>query len=173
MSIVKTDYREQLLESIRKIDTDGLSDEVDQTSTLKVVEEQKVYFWIRLYLKEEDLNLEIGDDIVITYDPLASLGKEIVSDYKEELVTKFVCYGKKGLDKDHNDELVNYSNEDDNKILCLMIDERVVNFGEGINFIRTLFKTGRHYEYQLVRRDELLFINKRNGIILDYYDCDF
>jgi hypothetical protein len=173
MSLVKTDYREQLLESIRKIDTDGLSDEVDQTSTLKVVEEQKVYFWIRLYLKEEDLNLEIGDDIVITYDPLASLGKEIVSDYKEELVTKFVCYGKKGLDKDHNDELVNYSNEDDNKILCLMIDERVVNFGEGINFIRTLFKTGRHYEYQLVRRDELLFINKRNGIILDYYDCDF
>lgn len=173
MSIVKTDYREQLLESIRKIDTDGLSDEVDQTSTLKVVEEQKVYFWIRLYLKEEDLNLKIGDDIVITYDPLASLGKEIVSDYKEELVTKFVCYGKKGLDRDHDDELVNYSNEDDNKILCLMIDERVVNFGEGINFIRTLFKTGRHYEYQLVRRDELLFINKRNGIILDYYDCDF
>lgn len=173
MSLVKTDYREQLLESIRKIDTDGLSDEVDQTSSLKVVEEQKVYFWIRLYLKEEDLNLEIGDDIVITYDPLASLGKEIVSDYKEELVTKFVCYSKKGLDRNHDDELVNYSNEDDNKIICLMVDERVVNFGEGINFIRTLFKTGRHYEYQLVRRDELLFINKRNGIILDYYDCDF
>lgn len=173
MSLVKTDYREQLLESIRKIDTEGLTDEIDEVSISKVIEEQKVYFWIRLYLKEEDLNLEIGDDIVITYDPLASLGKELVSNYKEELVTKFVCYGKKGLDRDHNDELINYSNEDDNKILCLMIDERIVNFGEGIPFIRTLFKTGRHYEYQLVRRDELLFINKRNGIILDYYDCDF
>lgn len=54
-----------------------------------------------------------------------------------------------------------------------MVDETTVNFGEGIEFIRTLFKTGRHYEYQLVRRDELLFINKRNGVILDYFDCDF
>ena len=89
------------------------------------------------------------------------------------MVTKFVCYGKKGLEKDHDNEVVNYSNEDDSKILCLMIDETTVNFGEGIGFIRTLFKTGRHYEYQLVRRDELLFINKRNGVILDYFDCDF
>lgn len=173
MSIVKTDYREQLLESIRNIDTDVLSDDVEETPTLNIVEEQKVYFWIRLYLKEEDLNLEIGDDIVITYNPNGSVGNEILSDHLEELPTKFVCFGKKGLDKDHDNEVVNYSNEDDSKILCLIVDERVVNFGEGINFIRTLFKTGRHYEYQLVRRDELLFVNKRNGIVLDYYDCDF
>ena len=173
MNIVKTDYREQLLESIRKIDTDGLPDEVEQVSSSKIVEEQKIYFWIRLYLKEQDLNVQAGDDIVITYKPNAYLSKEIKSDYTEELTTKFICYGKKGLEKDHDNEVVNYSNEDDTKILCLMVDERVVNFGQGIDFIRTLFKTGRHYEYQLVRRDELLFINKRNGIILDYYDCDF
>jgi hypothetical protein len=54
-----------------------------------------------------------------------------------------------------------------------MVDERVVNFSNEIPFIRTLFKTGRYYEYQLVKRNELLFVNKRNGVILDYYDCDF
>lgn len=174
MDLVKTDYREQLLESIKKLETEGLSDEIEIIS--KVVEEQKVYFWIRLYLKEEDLNIQVGDDIVIRYQPRSTFvdGVKIwESEEVEELVTKFVCYGKKGLEKDHDNEVVNYSNEDDSKILCLMVDEITVNFGEGIGFIRTLFKTGRHYEYQLVRRDELIFINKRNGVILDYFDCDF
>jgi hypothetical protein len=174
MDLVKTDYREQLLESIKKLETEGLSDEIEIIS--KVVEEQKVYFWIRLYLKEEDLNIQVGDDIVIRYQPRSTFvdGVKIwESEEVEELVTKFICYGKKGLEKDHDNEVVNYSNEDDSKILCLMVDETTVNFGEGIGFIRTLFKTGRHYEYQLVRRDELLFINKRNGVILDYFDCDF
>jgi len=59
------------------------------------------------------------------------------------------------------------------KVLCLMVDEGMVNYNEDIHFVRTLFKVGRHYEYQLVKRSELLFINDRNGMILDYFDCDF
>jgi len=176
MDLVKTDYREQLIDSIKKLETEGLSDEIDIITSSKVVEAQKVFFWIRLYLREEDLNIKVGDDVVIRYQSLPTFvdGVKITdSDDFEELETKFVCYGKKGLEKDHDNEVVNYSNEDDTKILCLMVDENIINFGEGINFIRTLFKTSRHYEYQLVRRDELIFINKRNGIILDYFDCDF
>ena len=160
--IVKSDYRDQLLEAIKSIDTEGLSDEIEIVSTSKIIEEQKIYFWIRLYLSEEDQNIKIGDDIVITYNPSG-----------EELVTKFICYGKSGLERDHNGEVINYNPDDDKKVLCLMVDENFINYSEEIPFIRTLFKTGRHYEYQLMRRDELLFINKRNGFILDYYDCDF
>lgn len=162
MNITKVDYREQLLEKLKQIDTEGLPEELEIVSTSKVVEEQKVYFWIRLYLSEEDNNIQVGDDVIIQYTPSG-----------EELLTKFVCYGKSGLEKDHNGEVINYNPDDDRRILCLMIDERVVNFGEGIPFIRTLFKTGYHYEYQLVKRNELLFVNSRNGFILDYYDCDF
>ena len=54
-----------------------------------------------------------------------------------------------------------------------MVDEGQVNYNEDIPFVRTLFKVGRHFEYQLVKRSELLFINDRNGMILDYFDCDF
>jgi len=162
MNITKTDYREQLLEKIRQIDSEGLTDEIEIVSTSKVIEEQKIYFWIRLYLSEEDNNIQIGDDITIQYTPSG-----------EELITKFVCYGKSGLQKDHNDQVINYNPDDDKRILCLMIDERVVNFSDEIPFIRTLFKTGYHYEYQLVKRSELIFVNKRNGFILNYYDCDF
>ena len=127
----------------------------------KIVEEQKVYIWIRLFLKEES-NIEIGDDILMTY-----------SQSGEQLETKFICYGKTDMGKDHNDEIINYNPEDDKKVLCLMVDQDKINKGINIPFIRTLFKTSIHYQYQLVKRNELLFINSRTGETLDYFDCDY
>ena len=157
-------YLEDLVEQVQSLDTTELSDELskEEQEIKQVVEEQKVYFWIRLYLKEEDSNLEIGDDISIKWTPAG-----------EELKTKFICYGKTGLQKDYDEEIVNYNSEDDKKVLCLMVDEDMVNHNEDIPFIRTLFKVGRHYEYQLIKRSELLFINDRNDVILDYFDCTF
>jgi hypothetical protein len=77
------------------------------------------------------------------------------------------------MDKDHNDEIVNYNTEDDKKVLCLMVDQDTINKGIDIPFIRTLFKNCIHYQYQLMRREELLFINSRTGDTLDYFDCDY
>lgn len=165
MSIQQTNvYLQPLVDAIKGIDTDSsdkwVYDEI--VSTTRIVEEQKVFFWIRLYLKDENPNLEIGDDILITWTPSG-----------EKLDTKFAVYGKQGLGKDHDGEVTNYNPEDDKRVLCLLIDTKMVNLNDDIPFIRTLFKTGYHYEYQLVKRDELQFIIKRNGIVLDYYDCDF
>jgi hypothetical protein len=75
--------------------------------------------------------------------------------------------------KDNGDLITQYNSEDDKKVLCLMIDEKLVNWNKEILFIRTLFKTGRHYEFQLVKRDELQFIIDKNNIILDWFDSDF
>lgn len=157
-------YLEDLVEQVKTLDTTDLSDVIskEEQEIKQVVEEQKIYFWIRLYLKEEDSNLVIGDDISIKWTPSG-----------EELKTKFICYGKTGLQKDYDEEIVNYNSEDDMKVLCLMVDEGQVNYNEDIPFVRTLFKVGRHFEYQLVKRSELLFVNDRNGMILDYFDCDF
>jgi hypothetical protein len=161
--LIKDNYLQLIAEKLSKIDTDDAEKwQYDENPDVNIIDEQKVYFWIRLYISDEDSNIEIGDDISIQWSPSG-----------EELVTKFICYGKRGLQKDHNNQVINYESEDDKKVLCLMVDERVVNFSNEIPFIRTLFKTGRYYEYQLVKRNELLFVNKRNGVILDYYDCDF
>ncbi len=164
MSNISKNYQDLLVESIRNLDTTNSNtwvyDEI--VSTSKIIEEQKIYFWIRLYIKEENPNIQIGDDVQINWTPSG-----------EKLSTKFICYGKKGLDKDYGGEVTNYVSEDDKRILCLMIDTKMVNFNDDIPFIRTLFKTGYHYEYQLVKRTELLFIVERNGMVLDYYDCDF
>lgn len=161
--LIKKNYLELIAEQLSNIDTKNADKWVyDENPIAKIVDEQKIYFWIRLYISEESDNIQIGDDIAIQWEPSG-----------EELITKFICYGKQGLERDHDDEVINYNPEDDKKVLCLMVDEREVNFSDKIPFIRTLFKTGRHYEYQLVKRNELLFVNKRNGLILDYYDCDF
>lgn len=160
--MLKTTYLDDIVESIKSINTDNLSDEIDNTPLSSVIEEQKVYFWIRLYLKEENPDILIGDDIYIEWTPSG-----------EKLTTKFIAWGKKGLDKDHMDEVTQYVSEDDKRILSLMIDTKMVNHNNDIPFIRTLFKTGYHYDYQLVKRDELIFVNSRSNQILDYYDCDF
>jgi hypothetical protein len=161
-NITSNNYLDNIDELIRTIDTTELTDSVDQNVVSKVTEEQKVYFWIRLYLKDDNINAEIGDDISINWKQSG-----------EKLITKFICYGKTGLSKDHQDEMTNYNPEDDKKCLCLMIDSKMVNFNNDIPFIRTLFKTGYHYEYQLVKREDLQFIIDKNGMILDYFECDF
>lgn len=156
------DRLKNLINDIRGIEiSESINWDVDYDAELKIAEEQKVYFWIRLYLKEEDNNATIGDDISIEYIHSG-----------EKIDTKFIYYGKTGLNKDE-DGIVNFTGDDDKKVLCLMIDEKVVNFSEDIPFIRTMFKNSRHYEYQLVKRDEIIFRNKKNGEILNYYDVDW
>lgn len=153
-------FYDSLIEQIKSIDTTDLSDKVSKKAVTKIIEEQKVYFWIRLYLKEEISDITEGDNFEISYND-------------ERLNIKFICFGKKNSVRDHEGELTNYDSENDNKILCLMVDENEINTNDSIPFIRTLFKTSRFYEYQLIRRDDLKFKNTRTEEIMDYIDCDF
>jgi hypothetical protein len=148
-------------EQLKDLDTSDLSDDVSQDLEVEITPE-KVYFWTRVYMKEENHNISIGDTITIKYLPSG-----------EELKTQFITYGKNGLERDHDDELINFNPEDDKKVLCLMVDEKEINGSDNIPFIRTLFKLGHHYEYNVMRRDELVFTNDKNGILIDWFDCDF
>jgi hypothetical protein len=154
---------DNLVKQIKEIHTEEVKNwDSNNNPISKIIEEQKVYIWIRLYLKDEVENIEIGDDIEINY---------IVSN--EKLNTKFICYGKTSLERDHDNEVINYNTEDDKKVLCLMVDENIINKGDNIPFIRTLFKTSIWYEYQLVKREDLVFSNVRTKEILNYYDVDY
>lgn len=153
-------YKE-IIDNLKTVDV-NLINNWDVSTKSEVIEKQKIFFWVRLYLRDENTGLKIGDEIIIRY----SLSGE-------ELNTKFVYYDKNVLNLDHKDEIINYVGDDNKKVLCLLVDESEVNNNSNIPFIRKLFKSGIHYEYQLIRRDELIFINKRTEEILDYYDCDF
>jgi len=154
---------DSIVQQIKLIERDDLSDDVDQGPLSSEVEKQKVYTWIRLYIKEEMINLKEGDNFKIKY---LSSG--------EELITKFICFGKKNSFKDSNDfEQIQITAEDDNKCLCLMVDEQEIQTSEDIPFIRSLFRISKHFQYQVYKREELVFTNTRTGQSVEYIDCDF
>lgn len=160
-------WEENIIESIKKINNlDKISDDVSKNPDVKIVEKQKVYFWIRLYMKEEDDDIKIGDDITI---------KWTISPFDESLKTNFIAYNKSSLIKDDFDyDLTKYENEDDKKTLVLMIDSDKINKEcDDIPYIRTLFKESKWYDYHVVRRSELLFIHDKTGKEIEYYDVDF
>jgi hypothetical protein len=152
---------ESLIEQIKEINTEGLTDNVEKDPQMKIIEKQKVYFWIRLILKEELDDIKIGDDFKITYKFSG-----------ENLMTKFIAYGKKNLNRDLDEELVSYDPEDDKKILTLMVDSDELE-SDKIPFIRTLFKTSSYYQFQVYKRSDLTFTNQRTDQDVEYIDCDF
>ena len=156
-------FYEDLVKQSQGIDTTKLDENVSTTPDTKIVETTKIFFWIRLYLKEELSDLVLGDDIQISYLP-----------ENENLVTKFICFGKTNLNKDYNSDSVSqYDPDDDKKILCLMIDEETIKTRQDIPFIRTMFKTSIYYKYQLMRRTDLVFTNMRTNQSIEYIDCSF
>lgn len=154
---------DSIVQQIKQIDRDDLSDDVDQGPLSSEVEKQKVYIWIRLYIKEEMSDLKEGDDFSITY-----------TETNETLITKFICFGKKNSFKDSDDyDQIQITSEDDQKCLCLMVEENIIQTGEEIPFIRTLFKVSKHFDFQVYRREDLVFTNTRTGQSVEYIDCDF
>lgn len=149
---------DDLIESIKKIDTENISDEINPDLKVDIVEKQKIFFWIRVFIKEELSNLELGDNFSMKYLPM-----------NEEITTKFITFGKKNLNRDLDNVIVNFDPEDDKKCLILMVDEDDIK-SDKTKFIRTLFKTSPYYEYQVYRRSDLTFTNVRTNDTIDYID---
>ncbi len=154
-------YLDKIIEEIKSIDEKTISNTIDNKASVEIIESQKVFIWIRIYLKEST-DVKEGDEYKLEYLPSG-----------ENLMTKFVTYGKKNLNKDHQDEIINFDPEVDEKILCLMVNENEINTKNDIPFIRTLFKTSRFYDHQIIRRSDLTFTNQRTNETPEYIDCDF
>ena len=159
-----TNIYEQLIEDIKKIDVNEIPSKFDtdnnQDILTKIIEEQKVYYWIRVFLKEE-VSITPGNEIEMIWLPTG-----------EKLKTIFSSYNKLGLNNDTN-HIIDANLEDDKKCLCLLVNIHDINYSNEIPFLRTLFKLGNHYDYQLIRRDELKLLNTSNNQVIDWFDIDF
>ncbi len=120
-------------------------------------EKQKTLLWIRVYLKSE-LDINPNDSVSLEYAPTS-----------EKISTRFVCYGKTGADKDGGEFISSYNPEDDKKVLCLSVESDTLN--DSVSTIRAMFKNTIYFEYQLLRRNELIFTY--NGSTIEYYDTEF
>lgn len=141
-------YQGSLLEQLQSAikDTDPSEWKDEPNTIINQVEKQGEYFWIRIHLKNEEDTLKVGDNITMYYKPA-----------NEKLEMSFGAYEKVGLNKDHNDEVVNYVDDDDKKILCCMIDLYMINKdSDHISTIRTFFRNSRYYEENLLRKDDIV-----------------
>ena len=127
----------------------------------EIKQKQKVFFWIRVYLKEE-IEIEPNTSVNIIW-----------KETNEMIETKFICFAKKGIDKDLVEQVTNYNPEDDKRVLCLMVEEDRINIdNKDIPFLKTLFKIGRFYEKQVWKREDMILTNV-NGEELPWFDIDF
>jgi hypothetical protein len=156
-------YIDQIVEQVKDIDLNKIDySDTNFKPRSEITEKQKEFFWIRLFLNDEDTSLTQGDDITI---------KDLV--YDEELEVKYMFYGKKNLHKDA-DNIINYDPEEDKKCLVLMIDTDKVNQNsEHIPYIRSLFTNSRYFSHQIIRIEDLEFVVKKTGEKLKYYSVDF
>ena len=160
-SITKSDtHIQNIITEVKKVDVDKINfDKEDFNATSRVIQKQRVYIWIRLYLKNE---------IQITPETLV----QIEYNGQEKLDTHFMFFGKKGLERDKDGEIVNFDPEDDTKVLCLMVDvEKIDKDNENIPVIKTLFKLGKFYKPQIIKKSDFNF--KVGETNLDFYDIDF
>ena len=160
---LKYTYQKSLVESIKSIDLENyIHNNEDFTPKIEITQKQKVFLWIRLYLKEE-IEIAPNDIVNIVYTPL-----------NEILETTFVCYSKPYNTNSDTDDLTEYETEDDKKVLCLMVDYSNVNENSSnIPFIRSLFKESKYYEDRVMRKGELKFITEKNDLDLDYLSIGF
>lgn len=163
---LKYTYQKSLVESIKSIDLKDYdyskANDAEFAPRTKVTQEQKIYFWIRLYLNEE-IDIDPNDVVNIVYTPL-----------NETLETTFVCYSKPYSAKVDVDNLTEYNPNDDKKVLCLMVDQSRINENsDDIPFIRSLFKISKYHEDRVMRRGELKFIMEKNDTELDFSSIGF
>lgn len=126
----------------------------------EVLEEQKQYHWIRLYMNDE---LEI--------DPMAKV-KMVYVPTSEEFELVFTSYNKKKSEQDKGPSLVEYVAEDDKKVLSLLYNLDDVENSEKYPKITTLFTRSKNFEFNLLRRDDLVF-KLQDGTEIAYYDIEF
>lgn len=151
-------YLDTLIEEIKKIDTKDIKDVEGNDVEVNIIEKSKTYFWIRLFTNNE-LEINPGDLVTINWNI-----------YDEKIITKFLSYGKKGLEHDFDNQITQGSLDDNKKILVLMVDSEEVNYSKEIPHLRTIFKLSHHYTENIIRHDELDFIYNDN--LIEYYDLD-
>lgn len=162
-SLIRSDvHLDNIVEEIKKVDLEKTNFETeDFQPKTRIIQKQKVYFWIRIYIKEE-IDIQPETKLTLTY-----------LDGKEELETYFMYFGKKGLERDKDGQIVNFNPEDDRRILCLLIDsDNIDKDNEKIPYMKTLFPLGKHYQPQYIRKFDFSLV-RENGELVDFYAIDF
>lgn len=155
---------DEIVEKIKSIDIDKIEFKDGKRKIVSdVIEKQKEFLWLRVFLKDELGGINIGDEFTLSY----ILDNGDVENMKME----FISYGKNSLnfDSDYDNIISNYDSEFNNKKLIFMVDKDILI--NNMN-IRKLFKNTIYYEDILLKRDSLLLLDNNESSI-EYVDMEF
>lgn len=155
---------EDLIDKVKSLNIDDVdfSESKNRRLSTDVIEKQKEYLWLRVYLKE-DMEINVGDLYTLNYIPV-----------NETLNLTFISYGKDSsvinVDNLISDNVIsNYDSSENKKRLIFMVDKDELTLK--IN-TRKLFKNTIYYEDILLKRADLKLrdIELRD---IEYVDMDF
>lgn len=162
-SITRTDtHLDDIIEKAKEIDLQKVNFEgEDFVPQTKIIQRQKVYFWLRVFIKDE---IDITPESKVTM---------IYNNGEESLETFFMYFGKKGFERDINGQIVNFNPEDDKKVLCLLLDSENININnENIPHMKTLFPLSKYFKPQYFRKYDYKF-KLDDDRYLDFFDISF
>lgn len=162
-SIIPSDtHLESIVDKAKTIDVDKINfDGEDFQPKTKIIQKQRVYLWMRLYLKN-DIDILPETKVMMVYNG----GEELLETY-------FMYFGKKGLERDVNGQIINFNPDDDKRVLCLLIDTDRLNVNcVDIPYIKTLFPLGKFYKPQYIKKMDFEFLIDGDKQI-EFYDIDF
>ena len=155
---------DEIVEKIKSIDINNIEFKDGKRKIVSdVIEKQKEFLWLRVFLKDELGGINIGDEFTLSY--ILDNGDV------ENMTMEFISYGKNSLnvDSDYDNIISNYDSEFNNKKLIFMIDKDILIKKTNI---RKLFKNTVYYEDILLKRDSLLLLDNNESSI-EYVDMEF
>lgn len=162
-SVVRSDvHLTKIVDQAKSINLEKVSFEgEDFQPKTRIIQKQKIYLWMRLYLKEE-IDIKPETKISVLY-----------LDGQEMIETYFMFFGKKGLERDKQGEIINFNPEDDRKILCLLVDAEKIDINNAdIPYMKTLFTLGKFYTPQYIKKYDFSFVLD-DGKQIEFYDIEF
>lgn len=159
--IVGTD---EILNKLKNVNLNDISfgeDEEDYDILNQIVDKQLVFTWSRLLINEEIEDLQIGDEIIMSYK---------YSDLTLEL--KFGAFAKVTEVSSTEEGVTEYITEDDKRVLCLMVNEEYLKDAK-YSTISRLFKRSKFFEYLTIQKGDLVFKNKRTNEPIDFYSFSY
>ncbi len=159
-----SDIYDEIVEKIKSIDINKIEFKDGKRKIVSdVIEKQREFLWLRVFLKEELNNINVGDEFTLRY--------ELDNGDVENMTLEFISYGKNilNIDSDYDNVISNYDNEFNNKKLIFMVDkDKLIS---KLN-IRKIFKNTVYCEDVLIKRDSLLLLDNNESSI-EYIDMEF
>lgn len=138
-----------ITEALKDFDTSNM-EEIESRDTKVNYKKGKEYTWLRI-ITEDVIEMDSEDMVTLEYVPTG-----------EKIEIPFRFYDKKGVTDNQDEDVIDYTSEEDKTSLCFLVDiDMLDNNSDDIPNIRRNFKASKYFEEDFfLKSDFTITINK-------------